>query len=281
MKTIRKVGQTIFAIIVCSLMAACSSDDDEESGNGVSVGKRLAQVEMRSGWSSTITSFTYGEDGELSDIHVAQDDAGHSYTEDVIFTIGTTNMSWLYKDGYYGDNYRFNATLENGRVRKGRIKHDGTSYFTYDGSNRLTEVDMEYRYDDYIDTSTYLLTWDGSNIKKIEYYSDGRLKERIEYTYSKHKAGMLAYEMGFNPFSEFDFLDCVYERAVFYTGYCGALSEKLPSAAIFYDQNGTKIGERSYKYTTSGSTVTSATIDGYYNGDLSYGYPWKMTVTWK
>lgn len=266
---------------MCSLMAACSSDDDEESGNGLSVGKRLAQVEWRNGWGSTITSFTYGEDGELSDIHIAQDDAGDSYTEDIIFTIGTTNMSWLYKDGYYGDNYRFNATLENGRVRKGRIVHDGTCFFTYDGKNRLTEVDTEYRYGDYIDTSTYLLTWDGSNIKKIEYYSDGRLAERIEYTYSKHKAGMLAYEYGFNPFSEFDFLDCVYERAVFYTGYCGALSERLPSAAVFYDENGTKIGERSYKYTTSGSTVSSVTIDGYYDGDLSYGYPWKMTITWK
>lgn len=281
MKTTRKIGQTIFAVIVCGLMAACSSDDDGESGNEGAVGKRLAQVEMRNEWGSTITSFTYGEDGELSNIHVVQDDVGDSYTEDIIFTIGTTNMSWLYKDGYYGSNYHFNATLENGRVRKGRIKHDGTSYFTYDGSNRLTEVDMEYRYDDYIYTSTYLLTWDGSNIKKIEYYSDGRLAERVEYTYSKHKAGMLAYEYGFNPFSEFDFLDCVYERAVFYTGYCGALSERLPSAAVFYDENGTKIGERSYRYTTSGSTVTSVTIDGYYNGDLSYGYPWKMTITWK
>lgn len=269
MKTARTIGMAVLAVIVCSLMAACSSDDDEESGNGLSVGKRLAQVEWRNGWGSTITSFTYGEDGELSDIHVANDLFRDNYTEDFIFTIGTTNISWDYKDGYEGSRSHYNATLENGRVRK-----VGTLIFTYDDSNRLMEVD-EYK------TYNYLLTWDGSNIKKIEYYSDGRLKERIEYTYSKHKAGMLAYEYGFNPFSEFDFLDCVYERAVFYTGYCGALSERLPSAAVFYDENGTKIGERSYKYTTSGSTVTSATIDGYYDGDLSYGYPWKMTITWK
>lgn len=272
---------SVLAVIVCGLMAACSPDDDEGNGSGVIAGKRLAQVEMRNSWGSTITSFAYGSDGELSDIHVYQDESGDNYTEDIVFTIGTTNMSWIYKDGYYGNSYHFSATQENGRVRKGRITHDETTYFTYDGNNRLTEVDTEWRWEDYIDTDTYLLTWNGKNIKKIECYYDGKLGERVEYSYTKHKAGMLAYELGINPFTEFDFLDCVYERAIFYTGYCGALSDNLPSSATFYDKIGTKIGERNYKYTTSGSTVTSITIDGYYNGDLSYGYPWKMNVTWE
>ena len=47
--------------------------------------------------------------------------------------------------------------------------------------------------------------------------------------------------------------------------------------ATFYGGDEIKIG----KYTTNGSTVSSVTIDGYYDGDLSYGYPWKMTITWK
>lgn len=46
-----------------------------------------------------------------------------------------------------------------------------------------------------------------------------------------------------------------------------------------YGGDDIKIG--GYKYTTNGSTVPSVTIDSYYNGDLSYGYPWKITVTLK
>ena len=49
--------------------------------------------------------------------------------------------------------------------------------------------------------------------------------------------------------------------------------------ATFYGGDDIKIG--GYKYTTNGSTVPSVTIDSYYDGDLSYGYPWKITVTLK
>lgn len=273
----------VLTVIVCSLMAACSSDDDEDEngGKGMSTGKRLTQIEMRDSWGSSTTSFVYGADGELSDISVSSDGSRYSYTDNIIFTIGMSNISWIYKDGYNNESYRFKVTLQNDRAQKGRIKIDEDCYFTYDGKNRLQELDTEIDFDGTVYTETYILKWDGGNIKTAECYYDGILNEKVEYTYSKYKAGMLAYEIGINPLTEFDFLDCVYERAIFYTGYCGPLSEYLPSSAVFYDKNGAKIGERSYKYATSGGNVTSVTIDGYYNGNLSYGYPWKMNVMWE
>ena len=270
MKTMRKICKTIVVIIVLGLMTACSSDDDE-NGNGTVAGKRLAKLEMKTEWWNQTMTYSYTSDGEISGIHLLDEGYRETYTEDISFIISESVVSWSYKSSD-GDRYGYRATLENGRARSMTLKD---CIFRYDGSGKLIEVECR-GWDCFFE-----LIWKNGNITRLDRVDyKGDLEARIDYTYTTHEAGMLAYEFGFNPLSENDFLDCVYERALFYSGVCGVLSKNLPATATFYDSNGENRGTRKYEYRTSACRVTSVVLGGHHDDD-SYSYPLAMTFTWE
>lgn len=269
MKSIRIIGMAALLVIVCIFMVACSSDD--ENGTGTVVGIRLTRIELKTEWWNQAWTYAYAPDGEISGIHLLYDGYRESYSEDVTFIISESVISWNYKssDGYR-EGYR--ATIDNGKARSMTMKD---CILRYDGSGRLIEAESR-SWDCFFE-----LTWKNGNITRLDRTDyDGNLEARIDYTYTKYEAGMLAYEFGFNPLSENDFLDCVYERALFYTGACGTLSKNLPASATFYDSEGNNRGTRTYEYKTSGGRVSSVVLGGNHDDD-SYDYPLAMTFTWE
>lgn len=270
MKTIRKIGMAALVAVVCSLSVACSSDDEEEGGSGAVAGGRLARIEGNTSSSEAVMTFSYASDGEISGIHLSEESPYGNYSEDITYVISQSVISWTRRNSD-GNRYNYRATIENGRARS-MTRKDCT--FHYDSNNRLVELECrEWE-------SVFKLTWNGNNISRLEQYDNGRLAARIEYTYTNHQAGMLAYMLYFNPLTENDFLDTVEEHALFYTGACGELSKNLPASATFYDKNGKSTGTRTYEYKMNGGKIASVVIGGNHE-DSSYAYPISLKFTWE
>lgn len=264
MKTIRKVGMAALVAIVCSLTAACSSDDDEDESGIVATG-RLAKVEIVGNWGA-VAMFAYASDGEISDIHISED----GFSEDISYVISQNVISWTSRTSD-GKRYTYRANIENGRAQSMTRKN---CLFRYDGSNRLVELECREW------NGVFKLTWSGGNITRLEQYNNGKLEARIDYTYSNHQAGMLGYMLYFNPLTENNFLDTFEEHALFYTDACGQMSKNLPATATFYGRDGKSKGTRTYEYKTNGGRISQVVISGNHNDSL-YDYPVSLKITWE
>lgn len=267
MKTFRIIGTTLLFVVVCGLVAACSSDDDNgngswnENGNGKGSvqSKRLAKMEVTSPEWNTQISYWYDTDGIISKIHTKNDD--------ISFVINESTIAWKSKDGVS------TAVIDNGRAQS--MTTDNCK-FRYDANGRLIEMDSP-------GWGNFNLTWNDGNITSLEQKGSGfDYDNRIDYSYSNYVAeGILTYELFFNPLTENNFLDVVDERSLFYTGACGKLSRNLPATATFYSHNHI-IGKRTYEYKTNGEQITSVIIDGYDNdSEPLYDYPYMLILTWE
>lgn len=285
MKTFRTIGTTLLWIVVCGLVAACSSDDDNgngswnENGNGKGSvqSKRLARLEITCSYMNQYITYSYDANGFMSNIHTMT----NGVSENISFIITESSVAWNIVDSN-GDSAVFKAVINNGRAQSMTMTMNDC-IFRYDVNGQLIEVEKQNNYWERI----YKLTWNNGNITRLEERTtEGILVYSIDYTYTNYVAdNVLAYEFLFNPLTEHDFLDTVYQRALFYTGTCGKLSKNLPATATFYSSiNGDDFvlyGERTYEYKTSGEQITSVIIDGYWNSSKHINdYPYMLTLTW-
>lgn len=241
---------------------ACSSDETEEGTETEVPKKRIAKILCISKHDTGTTSFIYDSSGKISQISQKWSDE----YDNISFYITGGAISWECEKRYVAelvDGKAINMTMED-------------CTFTYDSKGRLIEINTKGW------KEIQKLTWEGDNIARIERYDyDGSFIEKIEYSYTNDKAYMLGYYFYFNPLTEFDFLDCIYEAALFYTGACGILSQNLPSSATFVNSSNEK-GSRTYTYQIDSSGYpVNVTINGEgYDSDF-YGYPVNMAVTWE
>ena len=192
-----------------------------------------------------INYFTFEYDKDvLTNIHSVWhsfDERGNRYvdeTESITFIRADVAIIMWNKETHSRTEI---APLVNGRAASMTHKK---CIFHYDDIGRLAEVESDWG-------GLMKLTWDGNNIKRFD-YGYGSDNYSIEYTYTKHKARQLQYYFVFNPLGDNDFLDCLDEGALFYTGACGPLSENLPSQVV-YKKNGVVFYTNSFQYIVDSS----------------------------
>lgn len=246
--------------LLCSVSISCSSDDDKSNEDNVLAGRKIVKLLFIQKEYTGTFSFSYDTSGKISQI-------SDYYDNHISYFYAGEAISWSCGEG------TFVAYLADGKAKNMSMQE---SSFTYDSKGRISELNTK-EWDQIL-----RITWDGHNISKIERFEyDGTLIEKTEYSYTNHKAYMLSYLNYFNPFTEFDFLDCLYEAALFYTGACGVLSQNLPDKAKFWNKY---YGEaiRTYKYQLdSFGYPVSVSIDGEgYDYDF-YGYPVNIAITWE
>lgn len=252
------------ATIVCNVFIACGDEDETTNDNSIASERKITKIIGMDKYGTCIFSFTYDKAGIISQIYQEcyDDEEEDSYYVDYVIT--NSAISWSSK------NKNYVAYLENGKAQKMTMKDHS---FYYDSKGRLEVIKADY----YSDVK---LTWDNNdNITKMEEMSSrGEVVDRIEYSYTNHKAYMLAYFIYFNPLTEFDRLDCLWENALFYTGACGKLSNNLPEKATLTDWNNGK-HTRTYNYQFDSKGYPIAVIIHGEDSDL-YGYPVSLQITW-
>ena len=289
MKTFRTIVTTLLFVVLCGLMAACSSNDESsnggwnenEKGKGFVQSKRLAKTEITSSKLNQQATYFYDADGNISRIHSVYGSGRVSH--DISFIITESTIAWNVI-GSNGNSEVFRAVIDNGRAQSMTVED---CMFRYDANGQLIEVESG---DDNWGR-IYILTWNNGNITRLEQReASGTLVSSIDYTYTNYVAdNLLASGHLFNPLTENGFLDNDYSMAIFYTGACGKLSKNLPATAKFYIQNHNSsdlslvlYGERTYEYKTSGEQITSVIIDGYENDNKPYiKYPVMLALTWE
>lgn len=243
MKKLKLLGMAVTSLFMFSLLVSCSSDSDDDKDNDVTPyvnkGKKLQRIVCNEAYEHpydaiNYVSFEYDND-VLSSIHsVWHDYDGSAEEKSVTFFRTDDTIIW------YSENGKEVAHLVNGRAVSMTMRN---CKFHYDDKGRLTTLEA--------DRGLMKLTWEGDNIKRFDYSTRSETFS-MEYTYSKYKARMLQYYHVFNPFGDDDFLDCLDEGALFYTGACGPLSENLPSQVV-YKINGVVYYTNSFQYTVDSS----------------------------
>lgn len=281
--------------LVGTSLLSCSSDDsNDENAKHEVLEKRLKKVlqtDIDDG-EYLEYSFFYNSSNKISDIHAVYGKYGFEISRDeVSFLFYRDSILIPYYEYYldrsaYPTHYTTYAYhLNNGRIQKSQ---NGLS-FNYSKEGRLIEV-----YDKGMDSGIEIkLTWDNKNdITQLHYkYLNSELgrssEERIEYTYTNHKAGMLGYFCFFNPLTECNFLDCVYEHAFMWTGFCGQLSMHLPESASFYLHRGDFYSKatRTYEYEFDDlGYPTKIMINGYDYDEKDhslYDYHYILSIEWE
>lgn len=274
MKKVKLFGMIIMMGLVGCPFTSCSSDDDKDENEENVVdkkdkteGKRLKSIEIVDSYGLVTADFFYNSQNQLANIRFV--DEVDRWRVNINFVWNGNTVGWdTGEEKYY-------ATVENGRTQNMTMVYDGRSSdmgtFYYDEKGRLKRIEDSY--------DSQELTWNGDNISRYEVKYKGKMSDRIDYSYTNYNAGMIAYEFCFNPFAEFNFLDVLPERALFYTGYCGPLSKNLPSKAIYRNEKGEETGSHTYKYEFQDGLVKHVDIDGY--GDVGMPYPISMNFTWE
>lgn len=270
-----KINKQFYVLIATTIAScfvpACSSDDDESPAREKGNEKRLEMIV----YTNSEGRVKYSDLFYYDDITGAIKRATRGDEQNVRFNISDNSITW------YDDDITNTAKIVDGKavhwVKKWSSGTPTDYYVSYDDRWHINQVDVP----DY-NESVFTLTWEGNNIKKFVKTSHGRKSYEIEYEYTKNKAHALAYHSYFNPFTEMDFLDCLFENGLFYTGACGQLSENLPSQAIFhtywYEKKQSYTRTYSYIMDSEGYPV-SVEIDG--EREVTYyDSPVKMSITW-
>lgn len=160
MKIISFTELTVMTVLVCGMMAACSSDDKEE-GNGNDASKRIVRIEHNQNDNTYVRTFTYDNQNRIIKVVKVSNEPSYSeinyeYGEKTITRTddwGLT-MSFSQKSTY---------TLSNGLIVK-EVCNGETRIFTYDNEGYLSTIDGKK------------VVWSNGNIIRIG--------DRQEYKYS-------------------------------------------------------------------------------------------------
>ncbi len=160
MKTIRITGLTVMTVIVCGLMAACSSgDEEEENRNGAS--KRIVRIEHNQNDNTYVRTFTYDNQDRVIKVIKASNESSYS---EINYEYGEHTITRTDDFGLtLSLSQRSTYTLSNGLIVK-EVCNGETRFFTYDNEGYLSTIDSEK------------VVWSNGNIIRIG--------NRQEYKYS-------------------------------------------------------------------------------------------------
>ncbi|MBQ2123345.1 MAG: DUF4595 domain-containing protein [Bacteroidaceae bacterium] len=192
MRTLRKFGMALFAVLVCANFAACSSDDTASNGVGGKKMSKLVYEKYRSYTTAAeTTTFDYGVDGKL--VLASCDDYDNhifefNWSDDMIERICLNDNSS--PRGYI---------LKNNLVQKVKADHDFGDRFVYNGANILEqwmEPSTSYEY-----TYTTSATWDGDKLMSITTKGGNQITRKKTITYGGRCSA------GYNPLILYLFYD--------------------------------------------------------------------------
>ena len=160
MKTIRKIGMALFAVLMSVNFTSCDKENDDSVGGGSSnqSGKKLVKVMEYdgSGDMQTKFEFKYNQAGNVSEFTESYIDNGKWVKEAI-------NISW---------NSNKSLTLTNEEDEElevllsyGKFTRWGSCNFTYNEDGFLKRIEDK----DGFSTYTIAYTWDGNYLYSIDY----------------------------------------------------------------------------------------------------------------
>ena len=249
MKTIRTIGVIVFTVIVCGLMGACSSDNEEENENIKDSVKHIVKViDDDSDSAKEETFYTYDDQNRIIK---ATTISGRRYSE----------RNYTYGDGVIKsheveDNWEetHTYTLSNGLIVKdeevqttnGRNPSITTRSFTYDSNGYMVIIHTSTN-EDWDEDVTTKCIWANGNLIKFDRGGDNSR----EYRYSNipWNKMMIYYLKGSNM-----------DGNLWLAGYWGKRPKNLPSELV---------GDYSYKYEVTNGYVTKMKYKGLWGEDYS------------
>ena len=248
-----------------------TNDSDDDNGNASDNSKttRLKTITHYDGYSTESGTLTYDDAGRI--IRFVWSEGGSSkYTINYSYE-GVNEIKYTSKKS--GETII--CTINSGKMVKKVVKEGSSDIivcnYTYK-NNRLAE-----RKDDYKDGRSYIYNyvWNGSNLKELSIFDNGKLDEKLVWKYNNIKTHPLVHALfGFYDFWEGDhpWLDDIFGVLPVYN-YLGTLPVNLFSEISYtsYGESSTPwISKISYNMDSDGNVVKIITDNGMY-----------YTLTWE
>lgn len=251
MKTLRKIGMALFAVLVSVNFTACSEEDDSTDGGGVVAGgKKLTKLVMtNSAYAETETyTFSYDSKGQLINAISIFEREGERYTSDYQLIWGDDAIKISERYGEDVDYYT--ATLDKGLIERMDVNSgDYNNYciMTYNQAKRLVKGEEK---DDYEVNAI----WDGDKLMSI---SEDGYETTFVYQETQNK--------GYFPF--YSMLMDIIECDVLYMAHpelCGMRTTQLPASWTIINRNETETMNATYEFNKDGyiSKMNIKTGDG-------------------
>lgn len=247
MKTIKTIGVIVLTVIVCGLMGACSSDNEEENENNKDSIKRIVKVIDEDSDSGKEEAFyTYDDQNRVIKVTSI---TGSSYRE-TNYKYGDGVIKSREVEGNWEQTHTY--TLSNGLIVKdeevqttnGRNPSITTSSFTYDNNGYIAIIHSSSN--SYEDRTTRCI-WANGNLIKLDWGSE----YSREYRYSDipWNKMMICYLKGSNM-----------DGNLWLAGYWGKRPKNLLSEIV---------DDCSYKYEVTNGYVTKMKYKGLWGEDYS------------
>lgn len=251
MKTLRKIGMALFAVLVSVNFTACSEEDDSTDGGGVVAGgKKLTKLVMtNSAYAETETyTFSYDSKGQLINAISIFECEGERYTSDYQLIWGDDAIKISERYGEDVDYYT--AILDKGLIERMDVNSgDYNNYciMTYNQAKRLVKGEEK---DDYEVNAI----WDGDKLMSI---SEDGYETTFVYQETQNK--------GYFPF--YSMLMDIIECDVLYMAHpelCGMRTTQLPASWTITNRNETETMNATYEFNKDGyiSKMNIKTGDG-------------------
>ena len=174
MKTFRKIGMALFAVLVCVNFSSCTKDEALDGNEDFSNEKKLVKIVGMDDKGEKMEVFTYRYDDKG---RLIESTGSIDYGQEPL----TTQYVW-------GDNVIMNdddytVALENGRIKS----NSDNETFTYNSSNRITKGVGGHH--------TVTITWDGDKIVSMSSYMGSNLRFTYGKTCKKGYCPLIPYLM--------------------------------------------------------------------------------------
>lgn len=237
MKTIRKIGMALFAVLLSMNFTACSEDDGPTDGDGVVAGgKKLAKLVMVTNDYTETYTFIYDSKGRLINTISIFEREGERYTSDYQLIWGDDAIKISERYGKNVDYYT--ATLNKGLVQRMDVNsgdYDNYCIMTYTQSKRLGKGVEKDGYE--VNT-----IWDGDKLMSI---SEDGYETSFTYQETQNK--------GYFPF--YSMLMDIIECDVLYMAHpelCGMRTTQLPASWTITNRNETGTNNATYEFDKDG-----------------------------
>lgn len=244
----RTIGMTVITVLICGLITACSSDNEEENVNNKESVKRIVKIIDDDSDSGKVEDFfTYDDQNRVIKVTTL---GGNWYSERN-YTYGDGVITSREVEGNWEETHTY--TLSNGLIVKdeevqttnGRNPSITTMSFTYDSNGYLAIKHISSNR--YEDDSTARCIWANGNLIGYD-WGDG---DCLEYRYSNipWDKMMIYYLKGSGM-----------DGCLWLAGYWGKRPKNLPSE---------RVDNYSYEYEVSHGYVTKMKYKGLWGEDYS------------